>query len=216
MLFLFLIIQTNSLNWLEFFKLRSKPSIDMNKFLIVGIGNIGKEYFETRHNIGFEALDYACKEFEESFSTQKLGDIVKFKHKGKTLILLKPSTYVNLSGKSVRYWMQKENIPIENILVISDDLNLGFGAIRIRTKGSHGGHNGLKDIQEVLNTPIYNRLRFGIGGNFSKGRQSDFVLSKWSKNEESELITLRPLFNQIITNYVNNGIVDTMNKFNSK
>ena len=216
MLFLFLIIQTNSLNWLEFFKLRSKPTIDMNKFLIVGIGNIGKEYFETRHNIGFEALDYACKEFEEIFSTQKLGDIVKFKLKGKTLILLKPSTYVNLSGESVRFWLQKENIPIENLLVISDDLNLDFGAIRIRTKGSHGGHNGLKDIQEVLNTPIYNRLRFGIGGDFSKGRQSNFVLSKWSKNEQSELITLRPLFHQIITNYVNNGIVDTMNKFNSK
>ena len=188
----------------------------MNKFLIVGIGNIGKEYFETRHNIGFEVLDHASKEFHEDFSTEKLGDIAKFNHKGKTLILLKPSTFVNLSGKSVRYWMQKENIPIENILVISDDLNLDFGAIRIRTKGSHGGHNGLKNIQETLNTPIFNRLRFGIGGDFSKGRQSEFVLSKWSKNEESELITLRPLFHQIIINYTNNGIADTMNKFNSK
>ena len=162
MLFLFLIIQTNSLNWLEFFKLRSKPTIDMNKFLIVGIGNIGKEYFETRHNIGFEALDYACKEFEEIFSTQKLGDIVKFKLKGKTLILLKPSTYVNLSGKAVRYWALKENIPLENILIITDDLNLPFGTIRLKPKGSDGGHNGLKDIQAQLNTPNYPRIRFGI------------------------------------------------------
>ncbi|MGY8945917.1 MAG: aminoacyl-tRNA hydrolase [Flavobacteriales bacterium] len=188
----------------------------MNKFLIVGIGNIGKEYFETRHNIGFEILDYVCKELNETFSTEKLGDIAKFKLKGKTLILLKPSTYVNLSGKSIRFWLQKENIPIENLLVISDDLNLDFGVIRIRTKGSDGGHNGLKNIQEVLNTTIYNRLRFGIGGNFSKGRQSDFVLSKWSKNEQSELITLKLLINQIIKNYVNSGVADTMNKFNSK
>lgn len=216
MLFLFLINQTHSLNWLEFFNLRSKPNIDMNKFLIVGIGNIGKEYFETRHNIGFEILDYVCKELNETFSTEKLGDIAKFKLKGKTLILLKPSTYVNLSGKSIRFWLQKENIPIENLLVISDDLNLDFGVIRIRTKGSDGGHNGLKNIQEVLNTTIYNRLRFGIGGNFSKGRQSDFVLSKWSKNEQSKLITLKLLFNQIIKNYVNSGVADTMNKFNSK
>jgi|TARA_B110000914_G_scaffold217559_1_gene223809 PTH1 family peptidyl-tRNA hydrolase len=216
MLFLFLINQTHSLNWLEFFNLRSKPNIDMNKFLIVGIGNIGKEYFETRHNIGFEILDYVCKELNETFSTEKLGDIAKFKLKGKTLILLKPSTYVNLSGKSIRFWLQKENIPIENLLVISDDLNLDFGVIRIRTKGSDGGHNGLKNIQEVLNTTIYNRLRFGIGGNFSKGRQSDFVLSKWSKNEQSELITLKLLINQIIKNYVNSGVADTMNKFNSK
>jgi len=216
MLFLFLINQNHSLNWLEFFNLRSKPRIDMNKFLIVGIGNVGKEYSGTRHNIGFEILDYACKEFDKSFLTEKLGNVVKFKLKGKSLVLLKPSTFVNLSGKSVRYWLNKENIPLENLLVISDDLNLDFGSIRIRTKGSDGGHNGLKNIQETLNTTNYNRLRFGIGGNFAKGSQSDFVLSKWSKEEKSQLITLKPTLRQIIEYYVYSGINATMNKFNSK
>lgn len=216
MLFLFLINQNHSLNWLEFFNLRSKPRIDMNKFLIVGIGNVGKEYSGTRHNIGFEILDYACKEFDKPFLTEKLGNVVKFKLKGKSLVLLKPSTFVNLSGKSVRYWLNKENIPLENLLVISDDLNLDFGSIRIRTKGSDGGHNGLKNIQETLNTTNYNRLRFGIGGNFAKGSQSDFVLSKWSKEEKSQLITLKPILRQIIEYYVYSGINATMNKFNSK
>ena len=216
MLFLFLINQNHSLNWLEFFNLRSKPRIDMNKFLIVGIGNVGKEYSGTRHNIGFEILDYACKEFDKPFLTEKLGNVVKFKLKGKSLVLLKPSTFVNLSGKSVRYWLNKENIPLENLLVISDDLNLDFGTIRIRTKGSDGGHNGLKNIQETLNTTNYNRLRFGIGGNFAKGSQSDFVLSKWSKEEKSQLITLKPTLRQIIEYYVYSGINATMNKFNSK
>ncbi len=216
MLFLFLINQNHSLNWLEFFNLRSKPRIDMNKFLIVGIGNVGKEYSGTRHNIGFEILDYACKEFDKPFLTEKLGNVVKFKLKGKSLVLLKPSTFVNLSGKSVRYWLNKENIPLENLLVISDDLNLDFGTIRIRTKGSDGGHNGLKNIQEILNTTNYNRLRFGIGGNFAKGWQSDFVLSKWSKEEKSQLITLKPALRQIIEYYVYSGINATMNKFNSK
>ena len=216
MLFLFLINQNHSLNWLEFFNLRSKPRIDMNKFLIVGIGNVGKEYSGTRHNIGFEILDYACKEFDKPFLTEKLGNVVKFKLKGKSLVLLKPSTFVNLSGKSVRYWLNKENIPLENLLVISDDLNLDFGSIRIRTKGSDGGHNGLKNIQETLNTTNYNRVRFGIGGNFAKGSQSDFVLSKWSKEEKSQLITLKPILRQIIEYYVYSGINATMNKFNSK
>lgn len=216
MLFLFLINQNYSLNWLEFFNLRSKPRIDMNKFLIVGIGNVGKEYSGTRHNIGFEILDYACKEFDKPFLTEKLGNVVKFKLKGRSLVLLKPSTFVNLSGKSVRYWLNKENIPLENLLVISDDLNLDFGTIRIRTKGSDGGHNGLKNIQEILNTTNYNRLRFGIGGNFAKGWQSDFVLSKWSKEEKSQLITLKPALRQIIEYYVYSGINATMNKFNSK
>ncbi len=188
----------------------------MNKFLIVGIGNVGKEYSGTRHNIGFEILDYACKEFDKPFLTEKLGNVVKFKLKGKSLVLLKPSTFVNLSGKSVRYWLNKENIPLENLLVISDDLNLDFGSIRIRTKGSDGGHNGLKNIQETLNTTNYNRLRFGIGGNFAKGSQSDFVLSKWSKEEKSQLITLKPTLRQIIEYYVYSGINATMNKFNSK
>ena len=188
----------------------------MNKFLIVGIGNIGKEYDETRHNIGFKALDWICKELGGNFETKKLGDVSRTNYKGKTFILLKPSTYVNLSGKSVRYWLNKEKIKTENLLVISDDLNLDFGTIRIRTKGSDGGHNGLKNINEVLNTNNYNRLRFGIGGNFNKGKQSDYVLSKWSKEEKSKLITYESVFYQIIYSFAISGIESTMNQFNTK
>ena len=188
----------------------------MNKFLIVGIGNIGKEYLETRHNIGFEALDSICEEFKLNFETKKLGDIAKTNYKGKSFVFLKPNTFVNLSGKSVRYWLNKEKISIKNLLIISDDLNLDFGIIRIRTKGSDGGHNGLKNINEVLKTNDYCRLRFGIGGSFSKGRQSEYVLSKWSKQEKSELITYKPLFYQIINSFALSGILPTMNKFNKK
>ena len=188
----------------------------MNKFLIIGLGNLGKEYLETRHNVGFEALDSICKEFKTTFETKKLGDIAKSNHKGKSLVFLKPSTYVNLSGKSVRYWMNKEKIPIKNLLIITDDLNLDFGIIRLKEKGSDGGHNGLKNINEILQTNKYNRLRFGIGGNFSKGKQSDFVLSQWSKKEKSELIIYKPLFYQIICSFVSEGIGSTMNKFNNK
>lgn len=188
----------------------------MNKFLIVGIGNIGKEYFETRHNIGFEALDSICEEFGLNFETKKLGDIAKVNYKGKSIVFLKPSTYVNLSGKSVRYWLSKEKIPIKNLLVISDDLNLNFGAIRIKTKGSDGGHNGLKNINEVIKTNNYNRLRFGIGGVFTKGKQADYVLSRWNEKEKSELITYKPLFCQIICSFATIGISSTMNQFNKK
>ena len=188
----------------------------MNKFLIVGIGNIGKEYFETRHNIGFEALDAICEEFKVNFEIQKLGDIAKTNYKGKSFVFLKPSTYVNLSGKSVRYWLSKENISVQNLLVISDDLNLDFGVIRIKTKGSDGGHNGLKNINEVLKTNNYNRLRFGIGGNFPSGKQSEYVLSNWSEKEKSELISYKPLFYQIVCSFATKGISSTMNQFNKK
>ena len=204
------------MNWFKYFNFVFKKSFDMNKFLIVGIGNIGKEYFETRHNIGFEALDSVCEQFGLNFETKKLGGIAKANYKGKCFVFLKPSTFVNFSGKSVRYWLNKEKIPIKNLLIISDDLNLDFGIIRIRTKGSDGGHNGLKNINEILKTNDYNRLRFGIGGNFSKGRQSEFVLSKWSKQEKSELISSKPLFYKIVCSFAISGIVPTMNKFNKK
>ena len=188
----------------------------MNKFLIVGIGNIGTEYFETRHNIGFEAIDAISEEFQLNFETKKLGDITKTNFKSKSFVFLKPSTYVNLSGKSVRYWLTKERIPIENLLVISDDLNLDFGIIRIKTKGSDGGHNGLKNINEVLKTNSYNRLRFGIGGVFPKGKQSDYVLSQWTEKEKSKLISYKPLFYQIVCSFATKGISSTMNQFNKK
>ena len=186
----------------------------MKKFLIVGIGNIGDEYDDTRHNIGFQFLNCISKEFKENFSTVKHGQTCKFNHKGKSITLLKPSTYVNLSGKAVRYWLNKENIDLENILVISDDLNLEFGRIRLKPNGSDGGHNGLKDITNSLNTSNYSRLRFGIGGDFPKGKQSEYVLSKWNKEEISKFIEIEPLFTEIVKSFVTQGIDETMNKFN--
>jgi PTH1 family peptidyl-tRNA hydrolase len=201
------------LNWLNFFGLK-KNNLEMKKFLIVGIGNIGKEYDNTRHNVGFQILDYISKEYQQDFEIVKYGQISKFRIKGKSVILLKPSTYVNLSGKAVGYWLKKEKIGINNLLVISDDLNLDFGKIRIKTKGTDGGHNGLKDISNVLGTNDYSRFRFGIGGNFPKGRQSDYVLSKWNNDEKSEFISLETHFIELFKSYLLEGIDITMNKFN--
>ena len=201
------------MNWLNLFKRKTKNS-EMKKFLIIGIGNIGNEYDDTRHNIGFQFLNCISEEFKENFSTVKYGQTCKFNLKGKSITLLKPSTYVNLSGKAVRYWLNKENIDLENILVISDDLNLEFGRIRLKPNGSDGGHNGLKDITNSLNTSNYSRLRFGIGGDFPKGKQSEYVLSKWNKEEISKFIEIEPLFTEIVKSYVTQGIDETMNKFN--
>ena len=201
------------MNWLNFFGWK-KNNLEMKKFLIVGIGNIGKEYDNTRHNVGFQILDYISKEYQQDFEIVKYGQISKFRIKGKSVILLKPSTYVNLSGKAVGYWLKKEKIGINNLLVISDDLNLDFGKIRIKTKGTDGGHNGLKDISSVLGTNDYSRFRFGIGGNFPKGRQSDYVLSKWNNDEKSEFISLETHFIELFKSYLLEGIDITMNKFN--
>ncbi|MBS9774974.1 MAG: aminoacyl-tRNA hydrolase [Tenacibaculum sp.] len=188
----------------------------MKKFLIVGLGNIGKEYENTRHNIGFKIVDAFVKEHNETFTTEKLGDIAKLKIKGKTTIILKPNTYMNLSGKAVKYWMQKENINKDNLLIVTDDLNINFGTIRIKGKGSSGGHNGLKDIQAILNTNVYPRFRFGIGSEYRKGQQVDFVLGEWSKEEESEMIERIPLSVNAITSFINAGLTNTMNEFNGK
>ena len=160
---------------------------DMKKFLIVGLGNIGPKYHNTRHNIGFKVLDHLAQENEIIFETVKLGDKATYKFKGRTFILLKPSTYMNLSGKAVRYWLEKEKIDLENLLVITDDLNLPFGTLRLKAKGSDGGHNGLKDIQQQLNTTKYNRFRFGISDEFSKGKQIDYVLGEWSEEENKQM-----------------------------
>ena len=157
------------------------------KYLIAGLGNMGAEYDGTRHNIGFDVADALVKKFEASFSSDTHCNIARIKHKGRTLIVIKPTTYMNLSGKAVRYWLQKEGIPAENLLVVLDDLNLEFGKIRIRPKGSDGGHNGLKNIDEMLGNNNYARLRIGIGSNFSKGRQVDFVLGKWTGEEADKL-----------------------------
>ena len=186
----------------------------MKKFLIVGLGNIGSEYAETRHNIGFKVLDALSKKEEFSFETAKLGDLGTFKAKGRSILCLKPSTYMNLSGKALKYWMDKEKIPLENILVITDDLNLNFGAIRLKIKGSDGGHNGLKDIQNVLQTVTYNRFRFGVGAEFSKGRQVDYVLGEWNEEEKAELKERLEKSCELIRSFVLSGAKNTMNQFN--
>jgi len=153
------------------------------KYLIAGLGNIGDEYARTRHNVGFQVVDHLASSFNATWKNVQLGSIAEVKFKGRTLILLKPNTYMNLSGKSVSYWLQKEKIPIENLLVILDELQLDLGTIRLRGKGTDGGHNGLKDIQEQLSTSDYPRLRIGIGRNFPIGGQVNYVLGKWSSED---------------------------------
>ncbi len=189
---------------------------DSMKYLIIGLGNIGAEYDYTRHNIGFEVLDELANLKGVEFSTERLGDIATVKHKGRTFILLKPSTFMNLSGKAVRYWMEKEKISIENILVIVDDLNIGFGKLRLRGKGSDGGHNGLKDINEKLGQNKYARLRFGIGDEFSKGRQVNYVLGKWSDKEAEQLPELTEKAGKAILSFGLIGLGRTMSAFNNK
>jgi len=193
---------------------RLEETDSMKKFLIVGLGNIGTEYTETRHNIGFKVLDALSKKEEFSFETAKLGDLGTFKIKGRSVLCLKPSTYMNLSGKALKYWMGKEKIPLENILVITDDINLRFGMIRLKTKGSDGGHNGLKDIQNVLQTSKYNRFRFGVGAEFSKGRQVDYVLGQWNAEEREQLNERLDKACNLVRSFVLSGIKNTMNEFN--
>lgn len=186
----------------------------MKKFLIVGLGNIGPKYENTRHNIGFKMLDFLAEKESLTWETAKLGDITTHKKKGRSFLLLKPSTYMNLSGKAVKYWMDKENIPLENVLIITDDLNLSFGTIRLKTKGSDGGHNGLKDIQNVLQTTTYNRFRFGISDEFSKGKQIDYVLGEWTPEEERHLGERLDKGCELIESFALAGVNRTMNQFN--
>jgi len=206
------------MKWLfSLFKKQIKENqINMKKFLIVGLGNIGSEYTNTRHNIGFKILDYFASKENCSFQTMKLGDIAEYSIKGRKLIFLKPNTYMNLSGKAVKYWMEKENIEKENILVITDDLNLSFGSIRIKAKGSDGGHNGLKNINLVLNTQNYTRFRFGISDEFKKGKQIDYVLGEWNELEEAKLPERMELASEIIKSFGTSGIENTMSSFNGK
>mgnify|MGYP003624981968 FL=1 len=201
----------------SFFKLNSTlldEKDGMKKFLVVGLGNIGEEYAETRHNIGFKILDSLSTVEAFTFETAKLGDVGTFKVKGRSIICLKPSTYMNRSGKAVKYWMEKENIPLENVLVITDDINLSFGTIRLKTKGSDGGHNGLKDVQQYLLTTNYNRLRFGVGSDFGKGKQIDYVLGEWNQEEKDALGERYERVNALIRSFVLSGVNRTMNEYN--
>jgi len=188
----------------------------MKKYLIVGLGNIGDKYHNTRHNIGFKILDHFALKEELRFETQKLGDIATYKLKGRTFLFLKPNTYMNLSGKAILYWLTKEKIPLENLLVITDDLNLPFGSIRVKMKGSDGGHNGLKDTQDKLSTTKYNRYRFGISDAFGKGRQTDYVLGEWTTEENEKLPERLNKSIELIKSFGLAGINNTMNTFNGK
>ena len=188
----------------------------MKKYLIVGLGNIGEKYFNTRHNIGFEILDEFVETKKLMFESQKFGELSIFKFKGRSFYLLKPNTYVNLSGNAIEFWLKKENIPIENLLVIADDLNLSFGSLRLKTRGTNGGHNGLKSIELSIGTTNYNRLRIGISDVYEKGRQVDFVLGKFTKNELNNLKTIKTKVVDLIISFVMNGVSITMNNFNSK
>ncbi|MCG9791742.1 aminoacyl-tRNA hydrolase [Flavobacterium algicola] len=189
---------------------------DMKKFLIVGLGNIGAEYVNTRHNIGFKIVDFLARKEGVSFETVKLGTMAEYRFKGRTFLLLKPNTYMNLSGKAVKYWLDKENIPVENLFVITDDLNLAFGKIRIKPKGSDGGHNGLKNINFELNSNVYTRFRFGISDEFKKGKQIDYVLGEWTAEEESLLTERYEMGAEIIKSFGTAGLELTMTSYNGK
>jgi PTH1 family peptidyl-tRNA hydrolase len=186
------------------------------KYLIVGLGNIGREYESTRHNIGFMILDALSEASNVVFTDQRYGARAELRLKNKQLVLLKPSTYMNLSGNAVRYWLQKENIPIENMLALVDDLALPFGSLRLKPKGSDAGHNGLKHIGEILGTTQYNRLRFGIGNDFPQGRQIDYVLAPFTEEEQKLLPERITQAIEIIKSFCLAGVEITMNQFNKK
>ena len=186
------------------------------KYLIAGLGNPGKEYENTRHNIGFKVLDALSEASNIVFSDDRHGWVSEYKFKGRTFILLKPSTYMNLSGKAVNYWLQKENIALENLLVVVDDLALPLGTLRLRAKGSDAGHNGLKNITAVLGSQDYARLRIGIGDDFRQGQQIDYVLGEWDKKEKLELPALIDTSVEIIKSFGTIGVQQTMTFFNKR
>ncbi len=186
------------------------------KYLIAGLGNIGAEYSNTRHNVGFVVADALSSEYKGEFKVERLASVSRVKFKGRTLVIIKPTTYMNLSGKSVKYWLEKEKIPIENLLVVLDDIALPLGALRLKAKGGDAGHNGLTDIIEKLNTNVFPRLRIGIGDDFRRGYQSDFVLGEWTKKEEDAMIPRVHKAVEIIQSFVTIGIGRTMTAFNNK
>ena len=184
------------------------------KYLIVGLGNIGPEYELTRHNIGFMALDHIAKEKGSAFTLEKLALTTTIQHKGRQIHLIKPTTYMNLSGKAVNYWMQQLKIPKENVLVIVDDVALPFGKLRLRTKGSSAGHNGLKNIEDLTGGQNYARLKFGIGNDYPKGQQIKYVLGNFNNDEMAELPLLLDKTAQVILSFSTIGPARTMNQFN--
>lgn len=186
------------------------------KYLIVGLGNMGPDYDNTRHNIGFDVVDALASASDATWKNDQLGDIASVKHRGRTLVLLKPSTFMNRSGKAVRYWMQKHNVPKDRLLVIVDDLNLPFGKQRLKGKGSDGGHNGLKDIDQMTGGNNYARLRIGIGNEFPTGRQVNFVLGKWTPEETEKLPEILKAASEATKAFAAIGLQHAMNQFNKK
>lgn len=186
------------------------------KYLIVGLGNIGAEYENTRHNIGFKTVEAFAKASTVPFLPNRYGDVATARHKGRSLILLKPSTYMNLSGKAVRYWMDQEKIPLENVLVITDDIALPIGTIRLRGKGGAGGHNGLKNIEEILGTSNYARLRFGVGSDFGRGQQVNYVLGDWTEEESKVIETKLPTVINLIKDFTTMNLGLVMTNYNNK
>lgn len=186
------------------------------KYLVVGLGNIGAEYADTRHNIGFKVLDFLAGKSDTSFSADRYGAVAELRHRGRTIVLLKPSTYMNLSGKAVRYWLDRTGVPVSNLLVVVDDIALPFGTLRMRTKGSDGGHNGLKNINELLGTDAYARIRFGIGGDFARGGQVDYVLGRWTEQENAAMPERLAVFADAVLSFASVGAERTMNLYNKK
>ena len=186
------------------------------KYLIIGLGNPGVEYENTRHNIGFKILDELAGLSNISFSNQRFADVAHVRFKGRTLVLVKPNTFMNLSGKAVNYWMQQTKVDIENTLIVTDDISLPFGIVRMRKKGSDGGHNGLKDIQYHLETSNYPRLRFGIGGDFSRGKQAEYVLGNFTDQDYITMDDRTDLAVKMIQGFTSMGIGRTMSDFNGK
>ena len=186
------------------------------KLLIAGLGNPGPEYADTRHNIGFHVLDHLAAAGQARFAPERYADRAEVRHKGRTFVLIKPSTYMNLSGKAVRYWMEQENVPVERLLVITDDLAIPFGAIRVRAKGGAGGHNGLASIIAITGTEEFPRLRFGIGSDFPKGRQSEYVLGRWTEEERRTLSERIELAAKAVLQFGLLGVASAMNNFNQR
>ena len=193
---------------------RNQP--DEMKYLIACLGNIGAEYENTRHNIGFKIADRLAKDLEATFTTSRLAQKAEMRFKGKTLVVIKPTTYMNLSGKAVKYWLNEEKIPMENLLVVNDDIALPLGTLRLRKQGADGGHNGLTDIIEKLGTNVFCRLRFGLGDDFPRGRQVDFVLGQWKASEDPIVDEKVDMAVEIIKSFVTQGPDRTMNQYNKK
>ena len=201
---------------LNLFRNKKTETDNEMKYLITGLGNIGAEYAHTRHNIGFDILDTMAEEKGLTFEDKRYGAVTTYKFKGRNFILLKPNTYVNLSGRAVNYWLQKEKVPVSKLLVVVDDLALPFGTLRLKPKGGDAGHNGLKSIQSTLGTTNYARLRFGIGNNFNRGQQVDYVLGKLDRDEKAVLSEKIEQAIEMIKSFGTIGTAQTMNMYNNK